>query len=81
MKDASYIRRLGAETSTPTPVIDQAWNHLTTAKAIGGANLDWSSCSAGMRVTAGLKPFKGEDFTLKKDDIGKSGRASDANGI
>ncbi|EMR69517.1 hypothetical protein MGN70_013916 [Eutypa lata] len=64
MKDASYIRRLGAETSTPTPVIDQAWNHLTSAKAIGGEGLDWSACAAGMRVTAGLPPFKGEDFSL-----------------
>ncbi|EXJ65187.1 hypothetical protein A1O7_01527 [Cladophialophora yegresii CBS 114405] len=65
MKDAAYIRRLGAESATPTPIIDQAWNHLTTAKAIGGESLDWSACAAGMRVTAGLKPFKGEDFTLQ----------------
>lgn len=64
MKDAGFIRRLGAETSTPTPIIDQAWNHLTTAKAIGGESLDWSACAAGMRVAAGLHPFKGEDFTL-----------------
>ncbi|KAJ9605147.1 hypothetical protein H2200_010537 [Cladophialophora chaetospira] len=68
MKDAAYIRRLGTETSTPTPIIDQAWNHLTTAKSIGGESLDWSACAAGMRVTAGLKPFKGEDFTLKADN-------------
>lgn len=68
MKDAAFIRRLGAETSTPTPIIDQAWNHLTTAKALGGPGLDWSSCSAGMRVTAGLKPFKGEDFSLQKEE-------------
>ncbi len=66
MKDAAFIRRLGAETSTPTPIIDQAWNHLTTAKAIGGAGLDWSACSAGMRVTAGLPPFKGEDFSISQ---------------
>lgn len=66
MKDAAYIRQLGAETSTPTPLIDQAWNHLTTAKALGGESLDWSSCAAGMRVTAGLPPFKGEDFSLSK---------------
>ena len=64
MKDATFIRRLGAETSTPTPTIDQAWNHLTTAKALGGDGLDWSACSAGMRVTAGLSPWKGEDFSL-----------------
>ena len=64
MKDAAFIRRLGAETSTPTPIIDQAWNHLTTAKAIGGSGLDWSACSTGMRVSAGLPPFKGEDFSL-----------------
>jgi hypothetical protein len=66
MKDASLIRRLGTETSPPTPVIDLAWNHLMTAKALGGPNLDWSSCSAGMRVTAGLEPFKGEDFSSAK---------------
>ena len=66
MKDAAFIRRLGAETSTPTPIIDQAWNHLTTAKSLGGPDLDWSSCAAGMRITAGLPPFKGEDFSLKK---------------
>ncbi|KAF6219068.1 hypothetical protein HO133_005612 [Letharia lupina] len=66
MKDAAFIRRLGAETSTPTPIIDQAWNHLTTAKAIGGDGLDWSACSAGMRVTAGLPPFKGEDFSISQ---------------
>ena len=68
MKDAAFIRRLGAETSTPTPIIDQAWNHLTTAKSLGGPDLDWSSCAAGMRVTAGLPPFKGEDFSLKKSN-------------
>jgi hypothetical protein len=62
MKDAAFIRRLGAETSTPTPIIDQAWNHLTTAKAIGGDSLDWSACAAGMRVTAGLPPFKTEEL-------------------
>lgn len=66
MKDAAFIRRLGAETSTPTPIIDQAWNHLTTAKAIGGDGLDWSACAAGMRVTAGLPPFKGEDFSIAR---------------
>ncbi|KAJ9410543.1 hypothetical protein DTO045G8_1449 [Paecilomyces variotii] len=81
MKDASYIRRLGVDTSTPTPIIDQAWNHLTTAKAIGGECLDWSSCSAGMRVTAGLKPFKGEDFTLKKENNGEMTHANDPNSV
>jgi len=75
MKDAAYIRRLGAETSTPTPIIDQAWNHLTTAKAIGGESLDWSACAAGMRVSAGLEPFKGEDFSLQaKHSNGVNGK-------
>jgi len=80
MKDAAYIRRLGAETSTPTPIIDQAWNHLTTAKAIGGEGLDWSACSAGMRVAAGLKPFKGEDFTLAKIKGERNGVNGDLGG-
>lgn len=79
MKDASFIRRLGAETSTPTPIIDQAWNHLTTAKSLGGESLDWSACAAGMRVTAGLKPFKGEDFSLPKKAEHEA--EADGNGI
>lgn len=29
--------------------------------------MDWSSCSAGMRVTAGLPPFKGEDFSIRRE--------------
>ncbi|KAI0193046.1 hypothetical protein EV127DRAFT_385906 [Xylaria flabelliformis] len=73
MKDAGFIRRLGAETSTPTPIIDQAWNHLTTAKVLGGDSLDWSACAAGMRVTAGLRPFKSEDFGGLKTDSNSSG--------
>lgn len=43
---------------------------MTAAKAIGGESLDWSACAAGMRVTAGLPPFKGEDFTLQKGTNG-----------
>ena len=80
MKDAAFIRRLGAETSTPTPIIDQAWNHLTTAKSIGGSSLDWSACSAGMRVTAGLPPFKGEDFSLATTNGQPEGEAPSVNG-
>ncbi|KAH8157468.1 hypothetical protein CIB48_g10778 [Xylaria polymorpha] len=73
MKDAGFIRRLGVETSTPTPIIDQAWNHLATAVVLGGDSLDWSACAAGMRVAAGLHPFKGEDFSLLKPDGKSSG--------
>lgn len=72
MKDAAHIRRLGAETSTPTPIIDQAWNHMTAVKAIGGASLDWSACAAGMRLTAGLPPFKGENFALQNNEANGS---------
>jgi len=82
MKDAAFIRRLGAETSTPTPIIDQAWNHLTTAKAIGGESLDWSACAAGMRVTAGLPPFKGEQFSqpVKANGVNGSEKHEQPNG-
>ncbi|KAI0450520.1 NAD binding domain of 6-phosphogluconate dehydrogenase-domain-containing protein [Xylaria acuta] len=52
------------ETSTPTPVIDQAWNHLTSSNTLGGDSLDWSAYAAGMRVAAGLRPFKGEDYKI-----------------
>ncbi|QYT00153.1 NAD_binding_2 domain-containing protein [Trichoderma simmonsii] len=71
MKDASYIRRLGSVTSTPTPIVDLAWNHLTTAATIGGLGLDWSACAVGMRVSAGLKPFNGEDFSLDNSSAAK----------
>ena len=77
MKDAGFIRRLGVETSTPTPIIDQAWNHLSTTKYIGGESLDWSSWAAGMRVSAGMHPFKGEDFTLAQSAA--NGKKSDGS--
>ncbi|KAI0110759.1 NAD binding domain of 6-phosphogluconate dehydrogenase-domain-containing protein [Nemania sp. FL0031] len=67
MKDAGLIHRLGKETSTPTPVIDQAWDNLNTARSLGGESLDWSACAAGMRVAARLDPFKGEDFSILKE--------------
>lgn len=64
MKDARFIKRLGLETQTPTPIIDQALTHLTIVKSIGGDSLDWSACAAGMRITAGLEAFKGKDFSI-----------------
>ena len=60
MEDGAYISRLGAQTLRHNPTIDQAWNHLLTAKSIRGESLDWSACSAGMRVTAGRSPLLGE---------------------
>jgi hypothetical protein len=79
-KDASFIHRLGTETSTPTATIDQAWNHLTTAKAIGGEGLHWSACAAGMRVTAGLPQFKGEDFSLNTAPVEGAAEKNGVNG-
>ena len=54
------ICRLGAQNLRHNPVIDQAWNHLRTAKSIGGESLDWRASSAGMRVTACRSPLLGE---------------------
>lgn len=53
----SHIRRLADECSVPMPIIDVAHQHLITARANGGDQLDWSSMVAGQRMSAGLPPF------------------------
>jgi hypothetical protein len=58
IKDASHIRRLAEESSVPMPIIDVAHQHLITARANGGDQLDWSSLVGGQRIAAGLPPFE-----------------------
>jgi hypothetical protein len=63
----SHIHRLTDATNTPMPVIDAAYYHLITARALHTAQklegkeqhevLDWSAMIAGSRVAAGLDPF------------------------
>lgn len=53
-----HIRKLAEDVGVPMPIIDTAHQHLVTARAVGGASLDWSSLVAGQRIAAGLPPFK-----------------------
>jgi hypothetical protein len=71
VKDASHMRRLSVEHNTPWPAIENASNHMLTARALHHAQecagttsvpvLDWSSLIAGTRVAAGLDPFSGAE--------------------
>lgn len=75
IKDASHIIRLGQSVDCPLPIIELARQHMVSARAIGGADLDWSSLSAGFRVTAGVEPFKKKEMLTKwatKTDEGPS---------
>ncbi|KAN0064797.1 hypothetical protein ACQY0O_001854 [Thecaphora frezii] len=65
IKDASHIIKLGESVDCPLPIIDLARQHMLSARAIGGENLDWSSLSGGFRVTAGVPPFERKEM-LKK---------------
>jgi len=70
IKDASHIRSLTGEHNSPMPVIDTAYQHLLTARALHAGQviqctqqfetLDWSAIIAGTRVAAGLDGFDSE---------------------
>jgi len=63
------------------PIIDVAHQHLITARANGGDQLDWSSMVAGQRMSAGLPPFtkkvsrRGALFRRDADSSGWCGRS------
>lgn len=71
VKDATHMRRLSLEHNSPWPAIENASNHMLTARALHTAQertgtttfpvLDWSSLIAGTRVAAGLDPFGGAE--------------------
>jgi len=73
IKDASHIRSLTTEHNAPMPVIDTAYQHLLTARALHAGQvtqgtqqfdtLDWSAIVAGARVAAGLDGFGSEGHT------------------
>jgi len=65
MKDVSHIRALAAQHGATMPTMDQAFRNMTTAKAVGHDQLDWSSLAAGPRLAAGLEPF-GKSKKLEK---------------
>ncbi|PWN50511.1 6-phosphogluconate dehydrogenase C-terminal domain-like protein [Violaceomyces palustris] len=66
IKDASHIRRLGDSVDCPLPIIDLARQHMISARAHGGSHLDWSSLSAGFRITAGVPPFERPEMLQKQ---------------
>lgn len=44
---------------------------MVSARAIGGSGLDWSSLSAGFRVTAGVEPFEKKEMLKKWSENNK----------
>jgi hypothetical protein len=76
IKDASHIIRLGESVNCPLPVIDLARQHMISARAIGGADMDWSSLSAGFRVTAGVEPFERKEMLKKWDHTSDAASSS-----
>lgn len=72
IKDASHIIKLGESVDCPLPIIDLARQHMVSARAIGGTgDLDWSSLSAGFRVTAGVEPFGRKEMLKKWSQTGE----------
>ncbi|KIM88935.1 hypothetical protein PILCRDRAFT_245320 [Piloderma croceum F 1598] len=78
IKDASHMRRLTNDHNSPMPVIDAAYSHLLTARALHSAQvlqgqqqfntLDWSAVVAGTRVAAGLDGLdSGKHSKVTKD--------------
>lgn len=47
LPSSRHIRKLAEDSRVPMPMIDTAHQHLITARAVGGADLDWSSLVAG----------------------------------
>ncbi|GMK58475.1 hypothetical protein CspeluHIS016_0505070 [Cutaneotrichosporon spelunceum] len=60
LADAKHIRQLADTHNVPMPAIDVAHQHLTTARAIGGADYDWTALVAGERIASGQPPFAGK---------------------
>lgn len=69
VKDASHMRKLSAEYNSPWPAVENAFQHMLTARALHEAQertgttsfpvLDWSALIAGTRVAAGLDGLEG----------------------
>jgi hypothetical protein len=55
----SHIRQLAESHNVPMPVIDVAHQHMLSARAHGGDEMDWTALVGGQRISAGLQPFKG----------------------
>lgn len=57
--DARHIRQLAESHNVPMPVMDVAHQHMLSARAHGGDELDWTALVGGQRIAAGLQPFQG----------------------
>ncbi|WWD16895.1 hypothetical protein CI109_101327 [Kwoniella shandongensis] len=58
--DARNIRQLAESHNVPMPVMDVAQQHMLSARAHGGDEMDWTALVGGQRISAGLKPFAGK---------------------
>ncbi|KAK8861212.1 hypothetical protein IAR55_002031 [Kwoniella newhampshirensis] len=58
--DARNIRQLAESHNVPMPVMDVAQQHMLSARAHGGDEMDWTALVGGQRIAAGLKPFAGK---------------------
>ena len=56
LKDTAHMRTLGRDATCPNPLADLAFNHLLTAKAKHGGQLDWGAIYLAVRDAAGLPP-------------------------
>lgn len=57
--DARHIRQLAESHNVPMPTIDVANQHMLSARAHGGDDMDWTALVGGQRIAAGLQPFVG----------------------
>ncbi|KAL7419915.1 hypothetical protein Q5752_005832 [Cryptotrichosporon argae] len=58
--DAQHIRALADSHNVPMPTLDVAHQHMISARAHGGAAMDWAALVGGQRIAAGLAPFAGK---------------------
>ncbi|KIM88938.1 hypothetical protein PILCRDRAFT_813936 [Piloderma croceum F 1598] len=79
IKDASHMRQLTNDHNSPMPVIDAAYSHLLTARALHSAQalqghqefntLDFSAVVAGTRVAAGLDGLHSGKYSKVIKDV------------
>jgi hypothetical protein len=52
-----HIRQLAENHNVPMPTMDVAHQHMLSARAHGGDQMDWTALVGGERISAGLQPF------------------------
>lgn len=71
---SSHIRQLAESHNVPMPVIDVAHQHMLSARAHGGDEMDWTALVGGQRISAGLQPFKGRVSRAGEGQAGSPAR-------